>query len=84
MTNNRKRKIKRQAHKDFRKQCIRAYRLMAESMDSLQTILISNTSGKNYKFVHYKSSARINKLYKKMREFAETASRPYDGFYTDE
>lgn len=84
MTDNRKRKIKQQAHKDFRKQCVRAYRFMAEFADYLQTILISNTSPKNYKFVHYKSSARINKLYKKMRYFAETASRPFNDFYTDE
>lgn len=84
MTDNQKRKIKRQAHKNFRKQCVRAYKLMAESSDYLQMIFLTTTSPKNYKFVHYRTGLRVSRLFRKTRDFAETASRSFEDFYTDE
>lgn len=81
MTTNQKRKIKRQAHKDFRKQMIRAYRRLSESSDELTLIRLVNTGTKTLKHVHYSWQLRVNRLYKKAQEFGETASRPYDEFF---
>lgn len=80
MTVNQKRKIKRQAHKDYRRQMIQAYRELAESGDELTLIRLICTGTKRVKHVHHGRLLRINRLYRKTTEFSETASRQYSEF----
>lgn len=80
MTNNQKRKIKRQAHKDFCKQIIRAYRILANSCDEIQLLRLTDTNAKSIKHEHHSSLLRINRVYRKTSEFEETSGRPFDDF----
>ena len=81
MTNNQKRKIKRQAHKEYRKSIIRALRIIAETSNDLQLVHLTHTNPKKFKYVHYRSILHVNRIFRRKDELGKIASRPYEDFF---